>query len=374
MLKAVRGAAAEAGIWVHLGSLALAGAPGGKLANRGFVIDDEGAIRARYDKIHLFDVDLPTGESWRESASYRGGEHAVRGRDAGRAARPVDLLRSALRRSLSGAERSWRDRVQHSRPPSPCRPARRIGTCCCARGRSRRAPSSSPPRRSAATRTGATTYGHSLVVDPWGKVLLDMGGEAPGLGFAELDLGQVEEVRARLPAIWHRRPIPPPSASAMIIFDLKCAPQGHVFEAWFGSNEDYEAQAARGLVACPICGASEVDKAPMAPRVGAKGNQAADLPPAAVKAALAGMAEAQKQLLATSEHVGDRFPDEARAIHLGETRGARDPRPRQPGRRREPARRGHPDRAPALPGARSGHGELTSSGASAKPRGRRRAP
>ena len=105
----------------------------------------------------------------------------------------------------------------------------------------------------------------------------------------------------------------------MIIFDLKCAAQGHVFEAWFGSSEDYEAQAARGLVSCPICGASDVDKAPMAPRVGAKGNQSADIPPEAVKAALAGMAEAQKKMLETSEHVGDRFPDEARAIHLGET-------------------------------------------------------
>jgi len=105
----------------------------------------------------------------------------------------------------------------------------------------------------------------------------------------------------------------------VIIFDLKCAAQGHVFEAWFGSSEDYEAQAARGLVSCPICGGSDVDKAPMAPRVGAKGNQSADIPPEAVKAALAGMAEAQKKMLETSEHVGDRFPDEARAIHLGET-------------------------------------------------------
>ena len=105
----------------------------------------------------------------------------------------------------------------------------------------------------------------------------------------------------------------------MIIFDLKCAAQGHVFEAWFGSSEDYEAQAARGLVSCPICGGSDVDKAPMAPRVGAKGNQSTGLPPEAVKAALAGMAEAQKKMLETSEHVGDRFPDEARAIHLGET-------------------------------------------------------
>jgi hypothetical protein len=102
----------------------------------------------------------------------------------------------------------------------------------------------------------------------------------------------------------------------VIIFDLKCGGQGHVFEAWFGSSEDYEAQAARGLVSCPICGASDVDKAPMAPRVGAKGNQG--VPPEAVKAALAGMAEAQKKMLEKSEHVGDRFPDEARAIHLGD--------------------------------------------------------
>ena len=103
----------------------------------------------------------------------------------------------------------------------------------------------------------------------------------------------------------------------MIIFDLKCAPQGHVFEAWFGSSEDYEAQRARGLVSCPICGAEEVDKAPMAPRVPAKGN-AGGMPPEAVKAVLSEMATAQKRMLEQSEHVGDRFPDEARAIHLGE--------------------------------------------------------
>jgi len=104
----------------------------------------------------------------------------------------------------------------------------------------------------------------------------------------------------------------------MIIFDLKCGVQGHVFEAWFGSNEDYEGQRARGLVACPICGGTAVDKAPMAPSVGAKGNRAAEPPPAAVKAVMSDMAAAQKKLLETSEHVGDRFPDEARAIHLGE--------------------------------------------------------
>jgi hypothetical protein len=101
----------------------------------------------------------------------------------------------------------------------------------------------------------------------------------------------------------------------MIIFDLKCHPQGHVFEAWFGSSSDFQSQSDRGLVQCPICGSEAVEKAPMAPRVGAKaGGAAAD----AMKAMLAQMATAQKALLEKSDFVGDRFPDEARAIHLGE--------------------------------------------------------
>jgi hypothetical protein len=111
----------------------------------------------------------------------------------------------------------------------------------------------------------------------------------------------------------------------LIIFDLRCAPSGHVFEAWFGSTADYEAQKARGLVSCPLCGASDVAKAPMAPAVGAKSNaQASTAPelfsadPERVKAMLAAAAAVQKQLLESSEGVGDRFTDEARAIHLGE--------------------------------------------------------
>ena len=75
-LAAVREAAAKEGLWVSLGSLALQ-AGDGRFANRGFVIDPAGEIRGRYDKIHLFDVDLPTGERWRESAAYRPGERAV---------------------------------------------------------------------------------------------------------------------------------------------------------------------------------------------------------------------------------------------------------------------------------------------------------
>lgn len=111
----------------------------------------------------------------------------------------------------------------------------------------------------------------------------------------------------------------------MIIFDLKCAPTGHVFEAWFGSTADYDDQKGRGLVSCPLCGSVDIAKAPMAPAVGAKGNSQAQAAPELfsgdpekVKAMLAAAAAMQKQLLQGSEGVGDRFADEARAIHLGE--------------------------------------------------------
>lgn len=117
----------------------------------------------------------------------------------------------------------------------------------------------------------------------------------------------------------------------MIIFDLRCWPQGHVFEGWFASTDAYEAQRDQGLLACPLCGSAEVAKAPMAPALG----PSKDLPvastssgspasghfsgtPGEVKAMLAAAAAVQKSLLEGSESVGDRFADEARAIHLGE--------------------------------------------------------
>ena len=94
-----------------------------------------------------------------------------------------------------------------------------------------------------------------------------------------------------------------------------------MFEAWFGSSADYEDQRGRGLVACPICGSADVAKAPMAPAVPAKGTGDPDRfssGPDGVKALLAAAAALQKQLLEKSEGVGDRFADEARAIHFGD--------------------------------------------------------
>lgn len=108
----------------------------------------------------------------------------------------------------------------------------------------------------------------------------------------------------------------------MIIFDLQCdAP--HRFEAWFASSQDYDSQRARGLIACPQCHSSQIDKAPMAPAVVAKGNRrpaplsaAAANPEAARVAAM--LAALRAHVEAECDYVGDRFAEEARAIHYGE--------------------------------------------------------
>jgi len=120
----------------------------------------------------------------------------------------------------------------------------------------------------------------------------------------------------------------------MIVFDLKC-PTGHVFEAWFGSSTDWEEQRARSLVTCPMCGVSDVEKAVMAPAVGAKGNQraphmpqdggnapvpvAASEDPAQAKEMLARLARLQQEMVKDADYVGTRFADEARAMHLGDS-------------------------------------------------------
>jgi predicted amidohydrolase len=209
VLAAVREAAARAGIWVHLGSLALAGQrEDGRLVNRGFVIDPSGAIRARYDKMHLFDVDLPTGESWRESASYAPGERpALVDTPAGRLGLSVcyDLRFPDLYRVLTGAGATIL-----SVPAAFTVPTGHAHWHVLLRARAIEAGVFVVAAAQVGRHEdGRETFGHSLVIDPWGKVLLDMG-DQPGLGFAGIEPGQVEEVRSRLPAIRHRRPIGKP--------------------------------------------------------------------------------------------------------------------------------------------------------------------
>ncbi len=103
----------------------------------------------------------------------------------------------------------------------------------------------------------------------------------------------------------------------MILFDLKCG-GGHVFEAWFKSSASYEDQRIGGLIACPVCGDSDVGKALMAPNVAAKGNRSATPSPAALKAALAVIASAQAEAIKESTWVGTAFADTARAMQTGD--------------------------------------------------------
>ncbi len=207
VLAAVREAAARAGIWVHLGSLALE-REDGRLANRGFVIDDSGAVRASYDKIHLFDVDLPTGESWRESASYAPGERAVVVETpAGPLGLSIcyDLRFPDLFRALTDAGAKL-----IAIPAAFTVPTGQAHWHVLMRARAIEAGVFViAAAQGGRHEDGRETYGHSLVVGPWGEILLDMGDEK-GVGFADIALERVAEVRMRLPVIRHRRSIPEP--------------------------------------------------------------------------------------------------------------------------------------------------------------------
>ena len=205
VLAAVRKAAVDHRMWVHLGSLAVLGS-GGKLANRGFVIDPNGEVRARYDKLHLFDVDVPGGESWRESAIYQAGGEAL-----ALAGTPVGTLGLSICYDIRFpdlyARLSEAGATAISVPAAFTVPTGRAHWHILLRARA----IESACFIIAAAQTGRhedgrETFGHSLVIDPWGDILLDMKGEV-GVGFAEVQLGRLEEVRSRIPVLAHRRPI-----------------------------------------------------------------------------------------------------------------------------------------------------------------------
>lgn len=206
VLSAVRSAAKANGIWVHLGSLALREG-GGKLVNRGFVIDSSGDIAARYDKMHLFDVDLPTGESWRESVVYQAGDAAVVVRDT-----PVGTLGLTIcydlrfpsifeRLSEAGAD-------VIAVPAAFTVPTGQAHWHVLLRARAIEAGLFVvAAAQSGRHDDGRATFGHSLVVDPWGDVLVD-GDDGEKLLFAELERERIAEVRSRIPVMRHRRAIP----------------------------------------------------------------------------------------------------------------------------------------------------------------------
>jgi len=203
VLAAVCEAAAREGIWVALGSLAIA-REDGRWANRAFVIDAQGAIVAHYDKIHMFDVDLASGESWRESNAYVPGDDVVTVETPlGRLGLSIcyDIRFPALYDALG---RAGCDVI--AVPAAFTVPTGQAHWHLLQRAR---AVEASAYVLSAAQvgrhEDGRTTYGHSLAVDPWGEVLLDLGGERAGVGFVDIDPARTAQVRAQLPSLANRR-------------------------------------------------------------------------------------------------------------------------------------------------------------------------
>lgn len=201
-LAAFRALAAELGIDLLIGSLPIELGEA-RLANRAFLIGPDGAIKARYDKIHMFDVDLPEGESFRESAGYRPGEAAVLADvDGARLGLTIcyDIRFAPLYRRLAqgGAdiiatpaaftkvtgEAHWHV-LQRAR-------AIETGSFIIA------------PAQTGTHDDGRQTFGHALIIDPWGRVLADAGTEV-GYVVADLDLSEVTTARGRIPALQHDR-------------------------------------------------------------------------------------------------------------------------------------------------------------------------
>lgn len=205
VLASVRKAARAEGIWVQLGSLAIADPESGKRRNRGYLIDDQGDIRARYDKMHLFDVDLPSGESWRESNSYVGGEGPVAADTPwGRLGLTIcyDVRFPALFQALSEA-----GAVMAAIPAAFTVPTGEAHWHVLMRARAiENAMFVIAAAQVGRHEDGRATYGHSLVIDPWGEVLLDAA-DRTGLHLVDLPLGRIDDARARIPVLRHRRQI-----------------------------------------------------------------------------------------------------------------------------------------------------------------------
>jgi predicted amidohydrolase len=201
-LATFRELARALGIFVHVGSLAVK-ASADKAVNRSFLIDRRGDIAARYDKIHMFDVDLKGGESYRESRSYRPGELAVvSDLPWGRLGLTIcyDLRFPALYRALAEAGATFL--------AIPSAFTRQTGEAHWHVLMRARAIENGSFVFAAAQggdhENGRATFGHSLVVDPWGRVIAE-GGTEPGVVFADIDPAEVATARARVPSLQHGR-------------------------------------------------------------------------------------------------------------------------------------------------------------------------
>jgi len=213
-LAAMRKVARDHGLWILLGSLALSAdePTEERLVNRSILLSPEGVVAARYDKIHMFDVEIDATETFRESRGFRPGRRAVVAETPlARVGMTIcyDLRFPALYRALAEAG------AQILTVPAAFSPvtgaahwevllrARAIETGCfvLAPAQCGRHPTRGDRAR--------TTHGHSLAVAPWGEILAD-GGTEPGITFVDLDLSEVDRARARVPALEHARPFEGP--------------------------------------------------------------------------------------------------------------------------------------------------------------------
>lgn len=212
-LVALSELSAELGLWLSIGSLGLKTQDAdGRFANRSFLVNDRGEIVSRYDKIHMFDVEVSSEETYRESDGYRPGQNAVLAETPwGKVGLTIcyDVRFPHLHRALaqSGAQiitvpaafshvtgaAHWETLLRARAIETGCFvvAAAQTGQHAASRGQKRR------------------THGHSMVVAPWGKVLADAGDE-PGITFVDLDLKEVDKARSRIPALTHDRPFDGP--------------------------------------------------------------------------------------------------------------------------------------------------------------------
>lgn len=208
-LAALREDAARLNVWLLIGSLGLkTDDADGRFANRSFLISPDGEIRARYDKIHMFDVQVSETETYRESAGYRPGDQAVTADLAGfRVGMTIcyDLRFPHLHRALAQAGSGVITIPAAFSPVTGAAHwdallrARAIETGCYVL-----APAQTG-RHSVSRGQARATYGHSLAVSPWGEVLAD-GGTEPGVTLVDLDPAAVDNARQRVPSLTHDRP------------------------------------------------------------------------------------------------------------------------------------------------------------------------
>ncbi|WP_233997129.1 carbon-nitrogen hydrolase family protein [Porphyrobacter sp. HT-58-2] len=207
MIEQISVIAAKQHLDIVIGSMPVA-TGSGMWANRAHYFHPDLGEPVTYDKIHMFDVDLASGESWRESNAYEPGREVmtVERTPLGRLGLTIcyDLRFPALFEEL-GNRRCDCIAV----PAAFTKPTGAAHWHVMLRARAIEAQAFVIAAAQVGRHAdGRETYGHSLVVDPWGEVLLDMGGEAPGLGFCEIDLRRINEVRAQVPALANRRAIP----------------------------------------------------------------------------------------------------------------------------------------------------------------------